>query len=1060
MQVCPSCGEENPERFRLCGFCGTPLAVAPAAREERRTVTVVFSDLQGSTKLGEALDPESVRSVMSSYFDAMTAVLRRHGGTVEKFIGDAIMAVFGLPTIHEDDALRAARAAREMQLALEVHNEDHDRRFGIRLTNRTGVNSGEVVTGDAATSQRLVTGDTVNTAARLEQAAGPNEVLIGDLTWRLIRDAVSVEPVEPLELKGKAERVPAYRLMGVGSSAEGFSRREDAGFVGRDAELRVLANLGVEAAAGSRTRVAVVVGEAGVGKSRIIREAVARMPAQAVVLHGRCLPYGDGITFWPVSMALRSAAEIADDDTPAAAMDKLRRMVADPGLADRLGSILGFSEEPYSIEELFWAVRRFLGGLATAERPAVWVVDDIHWAERTLLDLIGYLASEHEGAPIVVLCSARHELLERQREWADTLDADLIELGPLDDDDAALVIANLLGATEIEPRVRARIVTAAQGNPLFVEQLISMLVDSGKLRRAGDRWETDGNLDELSVPPTIQALVAARLGLLSIDERAVVEPASVIGLEFAEAAVAALAPDTLVPHVPRHLDVVAGKQLITRIPGSVADADGIEFRFHHILVRDGAYQQLLKRTRADLHARFVVWADAVNQERDRATEFEEILGYHLEQAHRYLGELGPLDDAGRSLGVDASRRLSSAGRRAMGRGDMPAAAALLRRATALLDPGPEQVALLIDLGEALTETGGFAEAEVMLGSAIELATALAEPRLAAKGRLMQLAAQLYTGSAPQWGADVEAAVSTALPIFEASGDADGQALAWRLRFGLNGMTLRFEQAAIAAQQVVTHARAAGNRRYETRGASGYATSALLGPTPVRAAIDRCTQLLEDVASDRRTAAFIRAALAQLTGMDGRLDEARALLAVSVQQLRELGSTVLASSSSIDSAQIELLAGDLPAAERLLRADHDALTALGERYLLASVDGKLARALYTLDAFDEARSLAEGVRAMAMDDDLDAQAMWRSVLAMLLARAGQTEEAIALSHEAVQLRRQSDAIVLLADALDDFGEVLRFSGRDDESRAVRNEALRLYEQKGDVVSAGRVRTLLI
>ncbi len=1057
MQVCPSCGEENPERFRLCGFCGTPLAAAPAAREERRTVTVVFSDLQGSTKLGEALDPESVRAVMSSYFDAMTAVLRRHGGTVEKFIGDAIMAVFGLPTIHEDDALRAARAAREMQIALAELNEDLDRRFGIRLTNRTGVNSGEVVTGDAATSQRLVTGDTVNTAARLEQAAGPNEVLIGDLTWRLIREAVSVEPVEPLELKGKAERVPAYRLTGVGSSAEGFARREDAGFVGREAELRVLANLGAEAAAGSRTRVAVVVGEAGVGKSRIIREAVARMPADAIVLYGRCLPYGDGITFWPVAMALRAAAQIADDDTPGAAMDKVAGMVDDVGLADRLGSILGLSHEPYSIEELFWAVRRFLGGLANAERPAVWVVDDIHWAERTLLDLIGYLASEHEGAPIVVLCSARHELLERQREWADALDADLIELQPLGEEEATLVIANLLGATEIEPRVRARIVTAAEGNPLFVEQLISMLVDSGRLRRVGERWETDGSLDDLSVPPTIQALVAARLGLLSADERGVVEPASVIGLEFDEAAVVALSPDPLVPHVPRHLKVVEGKHLITRMPGE--EADGAEYRFHHILVRDAAYQQLLKRTRADLHARFVAWADRVNRERDRGTEFEEILGYHLEQAHRYRAELGPLDAAGRALGIDASRRLASAGHRAMGRGDMPAAAALLRRATALLDPGAEQVALLVDLGEALTETGGFAEAEVMLGSAIELATTLGEERLAVKARLMQLAAQLYTGSVAQWATDVETAVAAALPGFEADGDADGQALAWRLRFGLHGMALRLESAAAAAEQVVQHARAAGNRRYETRGASGYAASALHGPTPVREAITRCTQLLAEVASDRRTAAFIRATLAQLTAMDGRIGEARTLLAESTRQLRELGSTVLASSSSIDSAQVELLAGDLDAAERLLRADHDALTALGERYLLSSVDGKLARVLYTLDRFDEAGELAESVREMAMDDDLDAQAQWRSVLAMLRAREGRSAEALSLGEEAIALRRRSDALVFLADALDDFSEVLRFCGRDDDSRAVRLEALQLYEQKGDIVSAGRVRTFL-
>jgi len=1058
MQVCPSCGEENPERFRMCGFCGTPLVAPAPARQERRTVTIVFSDLQGSTKLGEALDPESVRAVMSSYFDAMTAILRRHGATIEKFIGDAIMAVFGLPTIHEDDALRAVRAAHEMQAGLAALNVDLERRFGVTLTNRTGVNSGEVVTGDEMTNQRLVTGDTVNTAARLEQAAGANEVLIGDLTWRLVRDAVSVEAVEPLELKGKAERVPAYRLVGVGTSAEGFARQEDAPIVGRDDELGRLRAMIDASVDGGRARAGIIVGEAGVGKSRLIREAVARVPPGSVVLRGRCLPYGDGITFWPVAMALREAAGIADDDPPPVGAQRLAELVGDAGLADRLASILGFSSDTYGIDELFWAVRSFLETLAGAGRPAVWVIDDIHWAERTLLDLITYLAESVDGKPIVILCSARHELLERHREWTDALEATVVALERLSDADAALVIANLLGETDIDAGVRGRIISASEGNPLFVEQLLSMLVDSGRLQRKGGRWEPIGDLADIHVPPTIQALVAARLGLLSADERGVVEPASVIGLEFAEEAVVALAGEALAPSVPRHLELIQAKQLVRLIPES--DPDEAAYRFHHILVRDAAYHQMLKRTRADLHARFVAWADRVNRERNRETEYEEILGYHLEQAYRYLVELGPVDDTGRGVASGAARRLGSAGRRAMSRGDMPAAAALLRRAAALLEPSIERVALLVDLGEALTETGGFSEAEVTLESAIETADGLGDERLQAKARLMQLTAQLYTGSAPDWAADVARTIEHALPVFEASDDRDGLALAWRLRYGMSGVSLRFGEAAQAAEQVVLHARAAANRRYETRGASGYATAALHGPTPVREAIASCTSLLAVVESDRRTAAFMRATLAQLTAMDNRIDEGRSLLEESLRQLRELGSAVLASSSSIDSAQIEILAGDLPAAERLLRADHDALGAMGERYLLASVDGKLARILYTLDRFAEARELAEGVRDMAMDDDLDAQALWRSVLAMLEAREGRPEEGIRLADEAIAMRRQSDALVLLADALDDFGEVLRFSGHDDESRAVRNEALRLYERKGDIVSAGRVRALLI
>ena len=332
-------------------------------------------------------------------------------------------------------------------------------------------------------------------------------------------------------------------------------------------------------------------------------------------------------------------------------------------------------------------------------------------------------------------------------------------------------------------------------------------------------------------------------------------------------------------------------------------------------------------------------------------------------------------------------------------------------------------------------------------------------RLGAKAELARLATTLYLGAADDWGARVDEAVPRSLRAFDDADDHDGLALAWRLRVGRHGIAAEFAESARAAEQVVHHARLAGNRRYETRGASGYAQAALFGPTPVSEAIARCYELLEQVDSDRRTGAFIRSVLAELTAMDNRIDEGRALLAASVSQLAELGSNVLASSSSSESARIEILAGNLHGAEELLWKDHHALTAMGERYLLPSVDGLLARVLYTLDRFDEADELAVAVREMAIEDDIDAQALWRSVRAMLLARRGEVEDAVTLSLEAIDMRRRSDAIVFLADALADFSEVLRFTGREDEVRAVRTEALKLYERKGDVVSAGRLRSLL-
>jgi tetratricopeptide (TPR) repeat protein len=389
---------------------------------------------------------------------------------------------------------------------------------------------------------------------------------------------------------------------------------------------------------------------------------------------------------------------------------------------------------------------------------------------------------------------------------------------------------------------------------------------------------------------------------------------------------------------------------------------------------------------------------------------------------------------------------------------MSAAASLLRRASALLEDGAELAALLVDLGEALTELGSFDEADEALVAAAAAASKAGDDRLGAKAELARLATTLYLGAA-DWGTRVDEVVPRSLRVFEEAGDHDGLALAWRLRVGRHGIAAEFAESARAAEQVVHLARLAGNRRYETRGASGYAQAALFGPTPVSEAIARCSDLLEQVDSDRRTGAFIRGVLAELTAMDNRIDEGRALLAASVSQLAELGSNVLASSSSSESARIEILAGNLSGAEELLWKDHHALTAMGERYLLPSVDGLLSRVLYTLDRFDEAEELAVAVRDMAIEDDIDAQALWRSVRAMLLARHGEVEEAITLSLEAIDMRRRSDAIVFLADALSDFAEVLRFSGREDEVRAVRTEALNLYARKGDVVSAGRLRALL-
>ena len=558
MKVCAACGVENPDIARFCLACGTQLAEARPPQETRKVVTIVFSDLKGSTSLGEALDSEALREVMTRYFDAMRGELERHGGVIEKFIGDAVMAVFGLPRLHEDDALRAVRAASGMQAALEELNDELQRVYGVQLANRTGVNTGEVVAGDPSTGQRLVTGDAVNVAARLEQAAGEREVLLGELTYRLVRDSVDVQEVEPLTLKGKSEPVPAYQLVRVKDA--GVEVRRAAPLVGRERELDALEAIFAEVVETSSARLATLVADAGVGKSRLTAEFLDRIADRAVWLRGRCLPYGDGITFWPLAEALKAAAGIVNEDTAGSAIEKLSALTdsAGEGVTDRLAAMIGIRPEPFAMEELAWAMRRYLEHTA-ADRPVALVVEDVHWAEPSLLELIEQLVQAIHDAPVLVLCPARPALVDANPDWGIGERATRLEVQPLGDEASRAMVESLLGGATLDPEVCDRIVAAAEGNPLFAEQLLRMLVDEGVLERENGSWLATGELSELHVPPTIQALLAARLDTLASAERSVIEPASVVGYVFSDAAVSALAPPDVSQRVASELTALAEK---------------------------------------------------------------------------------------------------------------------------------------------------------------------------------------------------------------------------------------------------------------------------------------------------------------------------------------------------------------------------------------------------------------------------------------------------------------------------------------------------------------------
>ncbi len=1015
-------------------------------------MTIVFSDLKGSTAMGEKLDSESLREVMTRYFDSMSAELERHGGVVEKFIGDAIMAVFGLPKLHEDDALRAVRAAADMQRAQAKLNDELERHWGVRLTVRTGVNTGEVVAGDPTSGQRLVTGDAVNVAARLEQAAGAQEVLLGDLTYRLVRDYVDVEEVEPLELKGKSEPVPAYRLLGVKESGE-RQRRLDSPMIGRDRELEQLSGA-LERAMDTRTcRLVTIVGEAGVGKSRLIDEFVLAVEERTEILRGRCLPYGDGITFWPLAEVVRQAAGIVERDTMELAKAKVATLTTDRDVLDRVESVIGLSSTLFPVEELVWGARKLLEELARA-RPLVVLFEDIHWAEATFLEFLEQVVSGTEDAQLLILGSARHELVERLPEWSTGGQSARIELDRLSADDAGAIAEHLLGATGLDARIRSRIATAAEGNPLFVEQFLSMLIDEGLIRFEGGSWRATEEIDRVNVPPTIHALLASRIDHLELDERTVIEPASVIGHLFVTDAVRHLVQAHVRDNLEARLGALTDKQLVQPDPTRASEENA--YRFHHILIRDTAYEGVLKRARATYHEQFVEWADSVN--REGATEYEEILGYHLEQAHRYLSELGPLDEKGHALGADGSRRLASAGRRAFSRGDVGAAANLLGRAVALLrEDEPARLELLPDYGEALLQVGRFAESESVLDTAIANAPSVGLGGVRAHALLVRLLVRLRAGDPASWREEAAVEINEAMAVFQEEGDDAGMAKAWRLLAWSHGVSCHFGLAAEASEKAREYATLAGDVRQQTRSSVAYAAGALFGPTPVPEGIARCSLMAEGVSGDRQSEAILLALLASLLAMHGSFDRAREHAGQSRAMLEELGLDVELASVAIEAWRVEMLAGEAAAAEHELRRAYDLLTGMGEKYLLSTVSGLLGQTVYDLGRIDEAEDLGRQSRELSAEDDVSNQALWRCLLAKVLARQGKLDDAEAYVREALQILEPTDHVLLKYGALLDSAEVLRIAGRDAETQLI--EARGLARAKGSPPMIEAVEALL-
>jgi FimV-like protein len=893
---------------------------------QRKTVTALWVDT------GAATDPEA----HSPELEDAAAAIERHGGSVVRH-GGGVTGIFGIPIVHEDDALRAVRAADELRAAGVV------------------VATGEVVATEGAAADAV-------RALRPAAAAQPGEVILDETTERLVRTA---------------------------------RRPLDAQLVGRHHELALLRDAFARVERDSTCALVTVLGPAGIGKSRLAAELAGEIAGRATVLAGRCPPYGEGITFRPLAEIVDAAGDLAVhlEGEPDAAL-----------VADRLDA--GSAAPP---QDVFWAARRLFEAIAR-RGPLVLVWDDLHWAEPTLLDLVDHLASLVRDVPLLLVALARPDLLDARPHWGGgKLNATTTLLEPLSENDSEALVQEI--SSGLPTTIGARIVAAAEGNPLFLEQMV-----------AHARDEPEG---ETAVPPTISALLAARLDRLSAAERSALQRAAVVGREFEAGAVAALAEQDPRPA----LDALAHKDLIRH-----AVRGNGTFRFRHALIRDAAYGSLPKRTRGELHERFAATLDA-------AGEHDELVGFHLESAYRYGEELAA-PDAG--LAARAAERLSAAGRRAAGREDTSAAAALLARAAALLlDGSPERLALLPELADAYRALGDFDRARALLDEALEAS----DERVVWRARCARIGLLLRTEMELRPD-ELLAEADQAIAVFERLGDERGLALSWSFRGWVPWLQGQAGATAAAAQESIVHARGVGDPLTENRGLRLLLGAALWGPAPVEEGLHLCDEILErGGAYGRITHATALRARAGFEAMAGNTGTARDLVRQERALLEELGATLILAHAAEVYALVELLGGDPVAAAGEARRSFEVVASELAGPTMAAI---AARALVEAGGADEeALELASVARERTPSEDLTTQVQWRGPMARLLARRGEQAEAERLAREGVELAARTDFLSLQGDAWADLAHVLPEPGEAIE------QALAAYGRKGNAAAAERL-----
>lgn len=994
-----------------------PGATTVATQPARRPVTVLCVALQLAPSSGVALDPEAHGVVNEHVVSGLTAVLERHGGKLAASDGEHLMGVFGVATLHEDDALRAARASLEAREALTAEAGVLPRQYGASLVSRFGLATGEALVGGPGPLG--FAGDVGGRAAMLAEASAPGQILISSQTKQLAAGAIEADGAGP----------DRFLLRSAQAGLRPLAVRLDAPLVGRAEEMRRLEAAYARATREQVTMTVTVTGEAGLGKTRLVQEFTGRLDREAHVFTGRCLPYGEGITFWPLREVVRQAG--GGDDSPERIKHLLAGEADAAAVAEQLHRALGSGRQGRTAAtEIFWAARRLLETLAR-HRPVLVVFEDLHWAEPTLLDLVESLALRPGRSPIVVVCIARPELLDQRPAWAAEADRSVtIQLEPLGEFPAEALLDALSAGHPIAPDTWARLIDTAGGNPLYLEQLaVSLSEQSGSDIRP-------------ALPPTLQALLSARLQRLGPGASSVLVRAAIVGKDFGERETRELLPAEARAPFSRNLQTLIAKGLVQRGPGGSSHQ---EYSFRHILIQEAAYHSIPKSLRAELHHRYADWLEVSVSNSFPARS--EILGYHLEQSVRYRTELWPADPESAALSHRAAGHLETAGNAAHDRGDDLAAVNLLERSAALL-PGddPALARLYTVLGTALRWAGKLEKARTTLEDAQRIAAGHDE-RQHAHARVQALLLELDVDLN-----DAALEINRALPelrrVFDRSEDERGLCRTLLLEAALHWNHARSAAAEDAWLRAAEYARRANDRGELAEILGWLASAALWGPTPAPEGIRRCQEYLDEISDHPFGTAVIRLFLAGLYAMQDDVAKAHTTLSSAKNLLDTLGPTMTGAITQ-PAALIAMLTGDPVTAERHLRLEYDTLYEMGERRYLATTAAKLARAIAIQgqDRYGEATRLIAISQQAAADEDLSTQAVSRGLSARILADRGQHREAEALARSAAALAAQSDLLSEHADTLLDLAHVLAAVGRIPEAHAAATRALDLYQRKG-------------